>query len=392
MVDSMLRIMFSEFQCKLAASLVEGFSCFLIFLFSQDKVLAPAAQPSFRSDQRHFAQATAPRTWQFPRDHGRHPEFRTEWWYFTGNLQNREGRRFGYQLTFFRTALQPQVVARASRWAFRDAYIGHFAITGVERSQFFYDQRVARGSLNLADAAPEALKVYVGDWSAEERDRIIHLRAEAEFGSITFLLENQLAPVLHGQNGLTRKGHLPGDASQYYSLPRLPTSGALRIGEDVFQIEGTSWMDHEFFTGLEQGEVQGWDWMSLQLSDSTAIMLYMFRAPEGTTLPSSGGTLMYADGTYLPLQRHDFAAKPSAWWKSAKTGGKYPVSWQLKIKNYQLELTTPVSNQELDARATTGVIYWEGYVEISGRNGNLPVEGVGYLEMTGYAGAVRPNL
>jgi predicted secreted hydrolase len=151
-------------------------------------------------------------------------------------------------------------------------------------------------------------------------------------------------------------------------------------------------MDHEFLTGPEQAQVHGWDWMSLQLSDSVAIMLYLLRAQNSARLPFSGGTLISADGSYLPLHMNDFVAMPVAWWKSDASSGKYPISWQLKIKNYELELTTPVKHQELDTRATTGVIYWEGCVEIRGKNGDLPVEGAGYLEMTGYAGAVKPNL
>ena len=310
-----------------------------------------------------FAQAVAPRIWQFPRDHGRHPEFRTEWWYFTGNLQDKAGRRFGYQLTFFRTALLPQPVARASRWSFRDAYIGHFAITEVEGARFHYDQRVARGSLNFADSALDSLMVHVGDWSVEEHNTIIHLKAEADFGSISLFLENKGTPVLHGKNGWVHKGQQPEEASHYYSLPRLKTSGALRIGEGTFQIEGMSWMDHEFFTGSENVEMQAWDWMSLHLADSTSVMLYLFRARDGTTLPSTGGTLILAEGS-RPIKSSDFEATPISWWTSARTGGKYPISWKLKIYDYQLELTTPVKDQELDTRATTGVIYWEGYCVI----------------------------
>jgi predicted secreted hydrolase len=364
---------------------------FVILLLSQYKLPAQTGQSSFHSDQSDFAQATSPRSWHFPRDHGQHPEFRTEWWYFTGNLKNKEGRRFGYQLTFFRTALLPQPVARTSRWAFRDAYIAHFTITDVERSKFFYDQRVARGTLKLADSARDSLQVYAGDWSAEGGNTIIRLKAAASFGSISFLLKNNRSPVLHGQNGLTPKGHQPEEASYYYSMPHLETSGVLRVGETAFEMTGASWMDHEFFTGLEKSEAQGWDWMSMHLSDSTAIMCYLWRTPEGTILPFSGGSLMPADGSRHPIRLSDFKATPFSWWTSAKTGGKYPISWKLKIKDYQLELTSPVENQELDTRATTGVIYWEGYVEIRGKKGNLPVSGLGYLEMTGYADATRPN-
>lgn len=339
-----------------------------------------------------FAQATTPRIWQFPRDHGRHPEFRTEWWYFTGNLQNKQGRRFGYQLTFFRTALSPEAPARTSRWAFRDAYIGHFTITDVEQSKFYYDQRIARGALHMADACADSLEVHIGEWSAKGGNAIIALKAEASFGSIGLQLVNKSPPVLHGENGLARKSHLPEEASYYYSLPHLSTSGNLRLADQFFQIEGLSWMDHEFFTGPEKSQLAGWDWMSLHLSDSTAIMLYLLRAHDGKTLPQSGGTIISANASPRTLRIDQIEATPLAWWASPKTGGKYPIRWRIKISDYQLDLTTPVENQELDTRATTGVIYWEGFIEAAGQKGDHPLSGQGYLEMTGYARSVKPDL
>ncbi len=357
--------------------------------FAQNKA---KLDTSFHASPKTFAQALAPRAWQFPRDHGQHPEFRTEWWYFTGNLKNQEGRRFGYQLTFFRTALLLNPVARTSQWAFRDAYIGHFTITDIKTKKFYYDQRVARGALQLANSASDSLAVYVGDWSAKGGNDSIRLNAEAAFGGLAFLLESQRSPVLHGQNGLARKGRQLEEASYYYSRPQLKTGGALRMGEDTFAVEGVSWMDHEFFTGPEKSEVEGWDWMSLHLSDSTAIMLYLLRAHDGNILPFSGGTLIFPNGTSRGLRMNDFAAEPFSWWTSSSTGGKYPVGWRLKIGNYWLELTTPVPSQELDTRATTGLIYWEGYVEVAGKNGDRSIDGVGYLEMTGYVKAARHNL
>ncbi len=379
-----MKFLVSWFGLVAQISLVHANNCFA------QRQIKPDA--SIHAVARTFAQALAPRTWQFPRDHGQHPEFRTEWWYFTGNLASQEGRRFGYQLTFFRTALLPEPVWRASRWAFRDAYIAHFALTDVEAEKFHHDQRVARGALNLAHAVFDSLKAHVGDWSMTGGNGGMQLKAESSFGSISFSLDHDRPPVLHGQNGLVRRGQQAGEASYYYSLPDLRTIGTLRLFDQAYQIEGVSWMDHEFFTGPEMGEAQGWDWMSLHLSDSTAIMLYLFRDRERNILPASGGTLIFGDGSQRQVRMSDFEVSPLSWWTSSKSGGKYPISWKLRIDNYQLELTTPVKNQELDTRTTTGVIYWEGYIEATGSSGGERIQGTGYLEMTGYAGVSKQDL
>ncbi len=341
------------------------------------------SQPS-----REFAQVLAPRVWQFPRDHGKHGEFQTEWWYYTGNLRSADGRRFGYQLTFFRNALMAAKPARASRWALSEGYVAHFTITEVEGQRFFYEQRMSRGALQLAEAVQESLAVHVGAWSAVGENSSMRLQAESEFGSIDLRLAETRAPMLHGKNGLLQKGSQAGEASYYYSSPHLKTSGRLLFGADTVQVEGTSWMDHEFFSSVKQSEVAGWDWFSLHLSDSSAIMLYLLRDVEGKVSRFSGGTLLHGSDSPKPLSFDAIEASPQSWWRSAATGGRYPIAWRLKIADYELHVTTPVENQELDTRKTTGVIYWEGYIEVRGKVKGAPIRGMGYLEMTGYAQSV----
>ncbi|MEK7728841.1 MAG: lipocalin-like domain-containing protein [candidate division KSB1 bacterium] len=340
--------------------------------------------------RREFEQARAPRVWRFPRDHGQHEAFQTEWWYYTGNLRSADGRRFGYQLTFFRNALATETPARQSRWAFREGYVAHFTITAVDQQKFFYDQRMTRGALQLAGAANDSLAVNVGAWSASGGNDAMRLQAQSAWGSIALELRAAHAPVLHGAQGLVRKGSNPGEASYYYSQPFLQTSGRMRVGEDTMAVAGVSWMDHEFFTSPQQSDVAGWDWFSLHLSDSSAIMLYVLRQADGSVSKFSGGTLM-SPGKSATLPFGAFEARPREWWRSPATGGKYPLVWELQVGEYDLRVTAPVREQELDTRLTTGVIYWEGYIAVSGKKKTQPITGLGYLEMTGYAQRVALN-
>lgn len=365
------------------------FTCLLCFEISSIQAQAKVSD----DDSVSYAYASTPRTWQFPRDHGQHPEFRTEWWYFTGNLQSEDGRAFGYQFTIFRNALTLAPANRASAWAFRDGYVAHFAITDIAQRKFYYDQKIARGALQLAGASEDSLHVFVGDWLARGAGTRWQLQAASDFGSIAFVLEHTTSPVLHGKNGLAQKGAQPGEASYYYSLPNLKTSGQLVLGTDSLHVSGVSWMDHEFFTGIEASDVAGWDWFSLHLSDSTAIMLYRLRRANGTISPFSAGTLIQADGQTRHISAEEFQALPEGWRQSKiMPESKYPLAWQLRFADYALSVTTPVENQELDTRPTTGVIYWEGYVNVTGDKAGRAVTGKGYLEMTGYVASARPRL
>jgi len=346
---------------------------FLLFAFS-----APAGA------QTNFARVEKTWEWKFPRDHGRHLEYQTEWWYFTGNLKAEEGRRFGYELTFFRQALAPEILPRPSPWAFRDAYVAHFAVTDVENGKFYYAQKTARGALNLAHADSAALAVHLGDWIARPKGDAIHLRAASAFGAIDLSLTPQKPPVFHGDHGLMPNSSLPGDAAYYYSFTSLQTAGRLTIAGDSLRVSGVSWMDHEFFTSHSGSDVTGWDWFSLHLSDSTEVMLFRFQRSDGSSSPYSAGTFIQRNGADCRLTAHDFDLIPQAWWTSPASGGKYPIAWKIKFLDYELQLRTPLKNQELDVRRTTRNFYWEGYVEVAGKKGEREMRGEGYLEMTGY--------
>lgn len=336
-------------------------------------------------DSGGFARATAPRVFRFPDDHGPHPEYRHEWWYFTGNLRGPGGRRFGYQLTFFRFALSPDPPARRSRWATNQAYMGHFAITDVQGNRFRHFERTGRGALGLAGATGRPFRVWLDDWSAEGKKTStlpIRLRAVEDDASIDLVLDTARPIVLQGDRGLSRKSAAPGNASYYYSMTRLATRGNVRLDGVSFPVEGNSWLDREWGTSsLEEGQT-GWDWFALQLSDGRDLMFYRLRRGHGTTDPFSAGTLVLTDGSVRPLSPDDVRIETLGSWRSPKSGARYPSRWRVLLPSEGLELE--VIPRSADQELRTTVRYWEGAVSVRGTSGGEPVGGEGYVELTGY--------
>jgi len=323
-----------------------------------------------------------------PRDHASHPDFRIEWWYYTGNVAARDGRLFGYQLTFFRVGVDPAPV-NPSAWAVRDLYMAHLAITDVRAGRHAWAERFSRAGVGWAGAASDRFRVWNEGWEAgldaEERHR---LRAEAGDLGLDLRLEPGKPMVSHGERGFSRKGGEPGNASHYYSLTRMPTSGRLRIGGEAYEVRGLSWMDHEFGTSfLEPGQA-GWDWFSLQFEDGRDLMLFRMRRADGSLDPHSSGTLVDAAGRVTTLPAGAMRFVPGRTWRSPASGAAYPVEWRIEVPAHDavLEITTPVDAQELRTEASTGVTYWEGTLEVRGRLDGRAVRGRGYLEMTGYTG------
>lgn len=340
--------------------------------------------------QEKFVQAIDVRQFSFPRDHGRHDDFQTEWWYVTGNVRTAQGREFGYQVTFFRRALSPEVIARKSAWAFRDIYASHVAISDIAHNRFFYDQSSSRGALGIAGAADDSLAVHLRSWSMRTVDGEIQLRASTDFGAIDLTLKDDLPPALHGKWGLANKGAHAGQASYYYSLPRLQTRGTLSIAEEHFAVAGVSWMDHEFGSNQLAPEDAGWDWFALHLPDSVEVMLYLLRRHDGSFAPYSAGTVMHRGRVVRHLAFDEFLCTPEKWWVSTRSGARYPIEWDITFDDYQLRVSAAFGNQELDTRRTTGVVYWEGVVKIEGERRGRKIGGVGYLEMTGYVPRAAP--
>jgi predicted secreted hydrolase len=351
------------------------------------------------SDQgvKGYAQATEARDFAFPADHGPHPDFRNEWWYVTGNLDGDDGRRFGFELTIFRFSLTPQGAepsADLSAWRSNQVYIGHFALTDGGAGQFHVAQRFSRGGLGLAGATAEPLRIWLDDWSiagARAPDAYefgLPWRLQAHDGEIglDLTLIPQKPPVLNGVNGLSQKSAEAGNASYYYSITRLRTEGSVRIGHDKFAVSGLSWLDREWGSSALSGEQEGWDWYALQLSDGSDLMFYNLRRSDGSQDIHSAGTLILADGNTVHLSRDDVIVAVLDSWQSPH-GGRYPIAWQIKVPEYELNLKIdPIQDaQEL----ITTVRYWEGAVDIAGARGTTPITGRGYVELTGYAGENR---
>jgi predicted secreted hydrolase len=338
-----------------------------------------------------YEQATEPRPFRFPRDHGPHPGFRSEWWYFTGNLQSTAGRRFGYELTIFRHALRPGAPARASAWATNQVYLGHFAVTDVGGSDFHYAERQSRHALGLAGAQSEPFRVWIENWSVEAVDNnpsVWRLTATMNDVALALRLRSLKPVVLQGDHGLSQKTPEPGNASYYYSVTRLASEGTLSVNGKSFTLSGESWMDREWSTSALGPDQVGWDWFALQLDDGYELMFYQLRRRNGDRHPSSQGVLVDPKGRVQRVAAHELQIAVDDQWKSS-TGTLYPAHWILTHRSLQLQLDVrPVlANQEL----TVSVQYWEGAVDVRGRHRGEPVTGWGYVELTGY-GAKRLRL
>jgi predicted secreted hydrolase len=327
----------------------------------------------------------------FPRDHAAHPDYRIEWWYYTGTLYTQEGRRFGYQLTFFRVGVDVAPV-NPSPWTVRDLHMAHFAITDVGRGVHRVAERLNRAGVGWAGASTDSLNVWNEDWRAIATQRGHRLEAmdSNENGRLLLdlELESDTAPVLHGHQGFSQKGKDVGNASHYYSLTRLPTRGRLEVDGEAFEVTGTSWMDHEFGSSFLEADQAGWDWFSIQLNDGTDLMVYTLRDSDGRTDIRSSGTVVTSEGI-THLESTDVRLLPRRRWTSSVSGAAYPVDWRIDIPSLglQLDIFAALDAQELVTAQSTGVTYWEGAVDAVGTHGGVSVSGEGYLEMTGYAGA-----
>ena len=336
-----------------------------------------------------FANARLPWTFRFPQDHAAHVAFQSEWWYYTGHLRAQDGRRFGFELTFFRYGLRPGDPAPASgesRWRGNQVYPAHFAITDPGGGRFVYDERFAREALGMGRASTRALSVASGTWTLAGASPF-RMHASAPIATLDLQAMPRKPPAIHGHRGVSLKAACATCASHYYSMTRLDTAGTLLYRGERLHVRGIAWMDHEFGSDELQPDMAGWDWFSLQLDDGRELMLYRLRRSDGTIVPESSGSLDERDGRvrYLSENASDVAA--TGRWKSPHTGAVYPSGWRVRVPSAGIDVTlTPVlADQEL-AGASGGISYWEGAVDavdVRGRHA-----GVGYVELTGYAGAV----
>ena len=339
-----------------------------------------------------YTRADAPYDWQFPLDYGPHPDFQTEWWYYTGNVATADGRRFGYQFTIFRRAITPQQEASDSEWRTNQIYMAHFTVSDLEAGDFYHKQRFSRASADLAGASGEPYRVFVEDWviaATDDTAQTVTIKAATDDFAIDLILLQDKPPALQGDEGLSPKSDVAGNASYYYSLSRLETTGTLRVGEQSFAVDGLTWKDHEFSTSALGAEAQGWDWFGLIFDDGSEMMIGQIRMLDGGKEAAFGGLYIAADGTteYLTAAQIDIVATDQ--WTSPHSGAIYPSGWQITVSDIDkrddatvaFAVTPLMKDQELHGSTFE---YWEGAVQVTG-----DVAGYGYAELTGYTSTMQ---
>ena len=353
------------------------------------EVQQPEAPTSVNSEiPPGFLSADGSRPLIFPEDFGAHEDFRTEWWYYTGNLQTAEERHFGFELTIFRVGLLPQAVELPddSRWYGHSVYFAHFAVSDIANEKFYAFERYSRPGPGLAGAQADPYRVWLEDWNISElTPGVYHVWAAQEDVTLDLTLTDEMGVVLHGENGYSRKGEDVNNASYYYSQPRLIAQGSVKVDGPAYSVSGLVWKDHEFSTSVLDKNQIGWDWFSLQFEDGPALMLFQLREHGGGLSASSSGTFMDTHGTPELIQKNGFSISVLDQWRSPHTQGMYPAAWQIELTDPHclLEVRPWMADQEIHFPAVT---YWEGAVRFEGTCNGALARGNGYVELTGYAG------
>ena len=338
-----------------------------------------------------FRRAVPGYQFSFPRDHGSHPDFRTEWWYFTGNVLAKDGREFGYELTIFRNAMGTpgQDASIFSPLLAKQVFLGHFAISDIAAKKHQSWERIGREGFGQASASTEKLDVKLGDWQVVMQDdgRIAVKAAKADH-ALDLVLTPAKPFVMHGKDGVHQKSEKVGQASHYISFTRLDTAGTITVGGEPITVEGLSWMDQEFGSDQLGGEEVGWDWFALQLDTGEDLMVYQLRRADGTVNRFSSGSLVDAKGQRTELPGDTYTIRSTGKWKSPHSKAEYPMGWVISVpgKEGELVITPRFEDQEMLTVRYTGTVYWEGAIAVSGTWRGKPVAGKGYVELVGYAG------
>ena len=330
--------------------------------------------------------------YKFPRDYFDHPNFETEWWYYTGNLHAPDGHRYGFELTFFRRAVHlatPTAESEDATWKPDQLYLAHLALSDIDGGSFYHTERLNRAGPGLAGISLNQQRYWNGNWDVHWSSLTTgeqQLQAVCDRFTLTLNLKPQKPIVLHGQAGIVRKGPEPGQSSHYISFTRIAAQGRLERNASSTPLTGLAWMDHEFFTEPPRSGVTGWDWFAIQLDNAEELMLYRLRDAAGNETPYSSGTYVDARGKTRFLDVAQFSLQPGETWRSPDTGARYPIAWTIDVPSLDLHLSerTNLKNQELFTKGSISPVYWEGAVTYTGQMRGNAVNGVGYLEMTGY--------
>jgi predicted secreted hydrolase len=327
---------------------------------------------------------------ELPRDLYAHSEAQTEWWYYTGHMRTRSGRRFGFELVFFkrRTDLDRFGVVPL-RLIGNPLYLAHFAITDESRASFRYAHRKSTGGmLDLpAQASEERYYLKLGNWTVRETNGAHVLRATLGDDLIfEATLKNLKPAALNGHEGVGVSFKDEGEASRYFSFTRMDATGDITWHGETEHFTGSAWMDREFGTWRTTENQKGWDWFSIQLSTGAEVMVYHLRNSHGQPSHFSSGTYVDTAGHWTHLTREDFALETTGHWQSPQTKANYPSGWRLRVPRFGIDVTVaPVmKDQELDTRGTTMIVYWEGACAVRGRHGNEQTDGRAYVELVGY--------
>lgn len=341
-----------------------------------------------------YAAVTGPCGFRFPQDHGPHPGYRTEWWYYTGNLETDAGRRFGFQLTFFRSRIAPPSAEadwpdQPSSWRTAQIYLAHAALSDLSEKRFFHAEQTARGVVGLAGAAQKGdqVGIFLHNWSAVITPAGHRLFADTDDFSLDISLVSQKPPVPHGQGGYSQKGKQAKSASCYYSLTRLKAGGAIELDGRRWEVGGLAWMDHEYSSAPLESDLAGWDWFSLQFENGTELMAYFLRQEDGGFGPASSATFVDKAGKARHIPAEALRLTVTDTWKSPHTQAVYPAGWQLEVAplSMTLDIRANMADQEMRTPGSTGVSYWEGSVSVKGtKRENKRIQGTGYVELTGY--------
>jgi predicted secreted hydrolase len=374
------------------------------FMHLSKRQLLQTAGYALLGSAAHHAWALPERRLVFPRDHGAHPDFRTEWWYITGHAKNTAGREFGFQVTFFRSRVEA-AQSMQSKFAAKQLIFAHCAITDVQGKKLWHDQRIAREGFGIAQASLDNTDLKLGNWSLKRTTQITSasrdgdeaqtIRYQARIQAKDFAFDLSFSPtqavLLQGNQGLSRKGPDEKQASYYYSIPQLQAGGTITLQGNTFAIQGTAWLDHEWSQELLHPEAVGWDWIGMNLFDGSALTAFQLRRKDGSPLWTGGSFRSAVDASGAANTRtnppDEVQFQALAYWTSPSTGARYPIQWQVRSAGQSYTVKALISNQELDSRSSTGAVYWEGLSELLDNQGR-PI-GRGYLEMTGYAAALR---
>ena len=334
-------------------------------------------------DISQFARVYGPRELEFPQDLGAHPDYQTEWWYYTGNLAADDGHRYGFEFTIFRRALSATDAGRTSEWANSQVYFAHFAVSDLGNQTFYHFERFSRAGAGLAGAQGDPYHVWLENWSVQETEAgQIRLYAQTEGVTLDLLLDPIKPMVLQGDQGYSPKSDEPGNASYYYSFTRIQAEGQVSTPDGTAQVTGLAWKDHEWSTSALGPGAIGWDWFALQLDDDREIMYYLVRRDDGTYEPISEGVIVNPDGSTQRIGLKDATVTVLERWTSPHSGGTYPIKWTISIPEADIDLTVTAMMKDQEMNVST--VYWEGAVQIEGTQ-----SGYGYVEMTGYAGELN---